>query len=302
MSNFGTQTANGYFDPIWDLIDKKNVEKPSTTGYDYKYYYMNAYGANNFDSVCGSGGPFRNPSGDTICWLDGDIKKLYVEGKQYCRDLGYTGYVEIRTDEDDLALGAYIDWTKKVLPDDKMLPGKPKHPYGNHKYSYSYVHMGAQVDTSIPKVAGYFDWWRWDSNGELFSWDERGFGNNWKTSYGSHADGTNMIMYSPSGGRVKPYYNHYAYQPSYLMSIICMANASSSANFPAIEDWNTFNYVKKPCGYAPNPINTKLPVSYLQYNSWTDDDYVITCNTESSKGYATKMENYLRMAALPQMK
>ena len=49
LSNFGTQTVNGYFDPIWDLIDKKNVEKSHSTGYDNKYYYMNAFGANNFD-------------------------------------------------------------------------------------------------------------------------------------------------------------------------------------------------------------------------------------------------------------
>ena len=49
LSNFGTQTANGYFDPIWDFIDMKNVEKAYSTGYDNKYYYMSAYGANNFD-------------------------------------------------------------------------------------------------------------------------------------------------------------------------------------------------------------------------------------------------------------
>ena len=301
MSNFGTQTANGYFDPIWDLIDKKNVEKPPTTGYDYKYYYMNAYGANNFDSVCG-GGPFKNPSGDTICWLDGDITKKYDEGKQYCQDLGYTGYAEFRTEEDDLALGTYIEWAKQTLSDDKMMPGKPKVPYGSHKYTYQYVNLGAQVDTSLPKVGGYHVWFRWDSNGQLFNWDDH-YPDNWKSSYGRGNYGTNinLIMYNPTGGKVNPYYNYPRYQTIFAMSMICMVN-STSAQFPAVEDWNTFNYVRKPCGNAPNPTNTKLPVSYLQYNSWTDDDYIITCNVESSKGLATKMENYLRMAALPQMK
>ena len=48
LSNFGTQNANGFFDPIWDIVDKDNL-KTYYTGYDTSHGMINAYGMSNYD-------------------------------------------------------------------------------------------------------------------------------------------------------------------------------------------------------------------------------------------------------------
>ena len=252
----------------------------------------------NFTAKC-AGGPFKNPSGDTICWLDYTIKHTYASGQQYCKDIGYQGLVEFRTQEDDKALTTYGKWVTGSLPANDVMPGKPRYPYGGATYSTQYIHIGATLDLSKPKGGSYYVWWKWASTGEAFNFDDH-YPNNWKTSYGLGNYGTNiaLVIYSPTADSMNPYYYPYNWQP---FGILCMIN-STEANFPEVEDWNTFNYVRKPCGNIPEPTNTMLPVSYLQYNSWTQDNYVISCNVESSKGIATKMENYLRLSALPQLK
>ena len=47
------------------------------------------------------GGVFKNPSGDRICWVRTNIKMLYEEGIEFCKEMGYQGFAEIRTREDD---------------------------------------------------------------------------------------------------------------------------------------------------------------------------------------------------------
>ena len=74
--------------------------------------------------VC-DGGVFKNPSGDRICWVQTATKKLRDEGRQFCQDLGYQGYAEIRTPEDDQFLAVLRSCEGKIMenycPPDRVI-------------------------------------------------------------------------------------------------------------------------------------------------------------------------------------